>query len=67
MSVLGKRARDNEQANGEYLTPPSDPSPKGESLQEADDDDIGPMPMLDAARKKRKGTWPSPNPDLSSQ
>ena len=51
----------------EHSTPPSGPSSKGEGQQEADDDDIGPMPMPDAARKKRKGTWVFSNPDLSSQ
>jgi len=59
MSVLGKRARDNEQANGEHFMSQlvSGPS-SSEGHQAADDDDIGPMPMPDvnAVKKKRKGT-----------
>ncbi|KAF8511591.1 peptidyl-prolyl cis-trans isomerase [Gautieria morchelliformis] len=53
-SVLGKRIRSDNEANGELLAA----SLAGDGKLEDDDDDIGPMPMPDTgeigARKKRK-------------
>lgn len=58
-TALGKRAHDGEEDGRRNETDTAGLDQPTGDVDMSDDDDVGPMPMSDAAapRKKRKGEW----------